>query len=420
MIHHLKKWIATLALAAVVAVPSVSYATNAISVIGVGAKSKGMGGVGVALSQDAFAGAMNPAGIAYQCNRFDVGFGWVWQDGCVIQRSTETSNPAFKVGSDEGYWLPEAAVAWEFCPCQVLGVAVYTAAAGHTKYVKEPPLFGGPGDSEFFYYNLFVTPSWGWRINSCHSVGAALNISFSWLDVKGFSLTSTETLHPNDVTNNGENSSEGVSFAIGWVGQFCDVFRVGATFQSTTWSNRYKKYQGTIVDEGRMNLPPEVGVGIAWTCMPCVTLSADLIYRFWQESAQFDNASRDPGLQQNFQSFGASFGPGFGWENQMIAKVGAAWRVWPCLTLRVGYNYAEVPLAPSETVLNAFFLPCQEHHFTLGATYCWCGWEGTFFYYHAFEKTVKGFDSTGIENVTVEWDIRNQQNVAGISLGRWF
>lgn len=416
MIHNMKKWVATFLLATTVALPSVSYATNAISEIGVGAKSKGMGGVGVALPQDAFAAGMNPAGIAYQGNRLDVGFGWLWQNGRTDIRAGNTNLASFK--TNQGLWLPEAAISWEFCPCQVVGIAAFVSAGAFTKY--NPGALGAQFDltspAGLFYYNLFVTPSWAWRVNSVHSVGVAMNISFDWVNVKGVQGVITPSDHPNDVSNRGNNTAEGASIHIGWMGQFCDIFRVGASFQTQTWSDRHKKYQGLFVNEGFINLPPQVGLGVAWTCMPCITIAADFVYRIWQASRQFDNTSRQSGVI--FDQFGSSSGPGFGWRNQPIAKVGVAWDVWPCLTLRAGYNYGETPITPSETPLNAFTLCPQEHHVTAGATFKWCRSELTGFYYHAFQKRVNGFGSTGTSGVEV--NLRNQQNVAGVSYGMWF
>jgi len=47
-------------------------ATNGYFAHGYGARSKAMAGTGVAFSQDAVAGALNPAGLVYVGNRFDV------------------------------------------------------------------------------------------------------------------------------------------------------------------------------------------------------------------------------------------------------------------------------------------------------------------------------------------------------------
>ena len=51
-------------LAAMIAIPSSAFATNGYFLIGYGAKSRSMGGVGTAYAQDGLAAGSNPAGMA--------------------------------------------------------------------------------------------------------------------------------------------------------------------------------------------------------------------------------------------------------------------------------------------------------------------------------------------------------------------
>jgi len=404
----MKRWMITALL-----LPTLCFATNAINVIGVGAKSRGMGGVGVALSQDAFAGAMNPAALGYQCSRTDVGLGSTWQNGWT--RVVTEENGAIdetQFDNRQNYPLPEVAACWRFCSSQVVGIALYPAAAASTHYNNRP--FMPHQSSALRYYNLFVTPSWSWRINCYHTVGISANFSFAGLKVEGLNTAfSPNSIHPEDVSNRGLNTSQGFSFAVGWMGHFRDRVNVGAKVETKTWSRRYKSYQGLLVDEGRMEIAPIAGLGIAWRASPCVVIAADLLYRLWQRSEQFDNTSRESGVL--FGGFGGEDGPGFGWKNQMIVKLGISWAVWPCLSVRAGYNYGQPPLAQSETVLNALLLPVQEHHATFGATARWRCYELTLFYYHAFDRLVTGLGSTPFQST--EWDLRNGQNSCGLSLG---
>ncbi|MCE2969912.1 MAG: hypothetical protein LW847_06780 [Burkholderiales bacterium] len=56
--------------------PGVALATNGYFSHGEGVKAQGMGGVGIALPQDAIAAATNPAGMAFVGDRFDLGPTW--------------------------------------------------------------------------------------------------------------------------------------------------------------------------------------------------------------------------------------------------------------------------------------------------------------------------------------------------------
>ena len=53
--------------------PSASYATNGYFMIGAGAKTRGMGGAGIAYGQDSLAAAANPATAIDVGSRVDIG-----------------------------------------------------------------------------------------------------------------------------------------------------------------------------------------------------------------------------------------------------------------------------------------------------------------------------------------------------------
>ena len=67
-------------------------ATDGYFAHGYGVKSQGMGGVGIALPQDALAAAANPAGMGLIGNRVDFGVTWFRP-----QRESQTVGNAFAV-----------------------------------------------------------------------------------------------------------------------------------------------------------------------------------------------------------------------------------------------------------------------------------------------------------------------------------
>ena len=71
--NRLSRWLVTAAITAGIAAPSLTYATNGMFLIGYGTKSRGVGGVAIAMPQDAIAGAVNPATISYVGSRADAG-----------------------------------------------------------------------------------------------------------------------------------------------------------------------------------------------------------------------------------------------------------------------------------------------------------------------------------------------------------
>lgn len=412
MLRRSPKWLIALLL---VATPGAAWPLDGMNPIGFGAKSVGMGGVGVALAQDAFAGALNPAGLNYVCDRVDVGFGWLFQKGQSIYRLTAGLGPDH-YHSHHGIWLPEAAGCWQLCPNQVVGVAIYPNGTYFTSYATPLPNFGTT-PAKGLLYELFITPSWSWRVNCVHSFGIALNIALGWFERNGFEDFASQSFFPNDVTNRGVDTNDGISLRFGWLGEFVGCLKIGATFQTTTWCTEFKKYQGLFPDEGAFNLPPEAAFGFSWLLSPCLTISADFLYRIWDASPAFSDNSREEGAFE--AGLGALNGPALGWWNQAVLKLGLGWQVAPWLILRVGYNYSANPISTSDTAVNQYTLATIDNHLTAGVTYSWRYAECTFYYWHGFDRIVSGIDSAPFPGV-YEIDVRNRQDCLGVTYTRFF
>ncbi len=69
----MKRTVLASALLAVFAIPSLALATDGYYPHGYGMKAKGMGGASVAMADDAYGGANNPASMVWAGSRFDIG-----------------------------------------------------------------------------------------------------------------------------------------------------------------------------------------------------------------------------------------------------------------------------------------------------------------------------------------------------------
>jgi long-chain fatty acid transport protein len=65
---------------------------------------------------------------------------------------------------------------------------------------------------------------------------------------------------------------------------------------------------------------------------------------------------------------GAANGPGFGWRDITVVKLGAQWRMSPDWTLRAGYNRGGNPITPADVTFNILAPGVMKDHFTLGFT----------------------------------------------------
>ena len=64
--------------------------------------------------------------------------------------------------------------------------------------------------------------------------------------------------------------------------------------------------------------------------------------------------------------FGASGGPGFGWHDVDVFKIGAEWRASPAWTLRAGYAHNTNPIKSTDVTLNIIAPGVVTDHITGG------------------------------------------------------
>ena len=284
----LKKLIGALA-AVTLAAPGVALATNGYFSHGYGIKSKGMAGVGIALPQDALAAATNPAGMAFVGDRLDVGVDWFRPI-----RDSEIVSPfgAFPPvtgdfdGSDKkNFFVPEFGynkmLGWNMA----LGVSVYGNGGMNTTYANGPAPFGGGipafngGTGQRTGINLeqlFIAPTFAYKINKNHAVGVTLNLVYQRFRADGLGGFAPFSTSPMNFTDKGVDTSTGWGVRIGYIGNLTDAVTVGATYQSRTWMSKFSDYKGLFANQGEFDIPENYGIGIAVKATPKLTIAADI------------------------------------------------------------------------------------------------------------------------------------------------
>ena len=152
----------------------------------------------------------------------------------------------------------------------------------------------------------------------------------------------------------------------------------------------------TIQDDLDLEAPATYVLGIAYTPVPELLLSADLKYYEWAEAAGYED---------------------FDWDNQWVIAVGAQFQANDKTVLRIGYNYGENPVNEHEgfdpmgvTVVQGTAMPTLgyelfrtvgfpaivESHLTLGVGYQLTESMGiSLEYMHAFENTISQSSAGG-------------------------
>ncbi|MGE3954157.1 MAG: OmpP1/FadL family transporter [Parachlamydiales bacterium] len=382
------------------------HATNGLLQIGYGAKSKAMGGVGVALPQDAFASALNPAGMSLLGDRFDVGLHWLHQHA----KFSTTGGLHPQAGcSGQNLWWPEVGFNRLVCRNQSVGAAVFVGGEWETYYKNLTPDADSPVPTLSHFQFVSITPSWSWQINTCHSLGIAVNAVVAKLRVDGPQITNS--VAPAFTTDRGNDYQWGIGARFGWLGQFSHCVQVGATYQTRTYLSHFRKYRGLIPEGGDADLPAQFGVGVAWQLFRGVVVSADAVKIFWREGRLFRND-----YDEDSGPFGSRSGPALGWDEQMVFKGGLSWDVLECLTLRIGYNHGNCPI-PRGNLLDVQSADTVQDHATIGFTWEWRCHQVSFVYLHAFTNTIKGFEPLDRGSFLI---LKGRQDSVGIEYGYLF
>ncbi len=408
------------ALAAILLVPAMAFATNGYFAHGIGLKSKGMGGVGVALPQDALAGGYNPAGMAFVGNRFDIGVDWFRPDrGSEIHDSMGPVNAKYDANGETDFYMPELGANIMVTEAVALGISIYGHGGMNTSYKTPIPLFDQTmtTNAGVDMSQLFIVPTVAWKFNENHSFGLGVNVVWQQFEAMGLANFDNEMMSaaPGKVTDNGTDSATGVGATLGWYGRLgCSVFG-GVAYQSRTYMGKFEKYSGLFAEQGGFDVPPKLTAGVTTIPSERSVVSVEVGYIWFSSVKSIANSGSEQAL------LGSDGGPGFGWEDTPVVKIGGAYDV--AVTLRAGYNYGKQPIPQDETLFNMLAPGVVEHHATLGGTWRLNeNMELTLSYVHAFENTVKGKDSIPDTNPPGggEADITMSQNSFGLGFGMTF
>jgi len=413
-----KQLLAATALAVALA-PGAAMATTGYFAHGYGIKAKATGGVGIALPQDALAAASNPAGIAWIGDRMDLGVDWFSPDrGASISGSfNPAANGTYDGNDTSSFLIPEFGYNKVINPSWTFGVAVFGNGGMNTDYANNPfAKYGlGSGNAGVDLMQLFVAPTVAWKTGN-HSFGVSLNLAYQRFKAEGIQGFSAFSASGANVSNNGYDDSTGWGVRVGWVGQVSPTVTLGATYQSKTSMSKFDKYSGLFANQGEFDIPENYGLGIAVKATPALTLAADVEVINYNDIAAVGN-SVDCFFAGACQ-LGGTNGPGFGWQNTTVYKIGVTYELSPRTTLRAGYVTLDQPIPASQTFFNILAPGVVEDHLTLGATWkMGASGELTLMYMHAFEKDVNGNGSIPITFGGGEANLRMSQDSLGVGYG---
>lgn len=454
-----RKALAT-AIAAGIAFPMSASATNGYFMIGFGAKSRGMGGVGVAYPQDALAAASNPAGMAeidMDTMRIDVG-GEFFNPPRAVRHDSAALGQTDAKSANNVYLIPNMGGAYRFNRKITVGMSVIGAGLG-TRYDQTVPgrpncVNGNTSDgvgSTFFNFNcnadsqtvgvmlmqMQMLPTVAYKLNKQHTLGASLAIGVQTF--RAFGLGAFEDLGfaatTENVSGEGNDWSYGAGLRLGGLHKLDKqgTFTFGWSWASRVYMTEFDKYKNLFAEQGDFDIPSHYTIGIAYKPTKKVTVAADVQRIEFSSVKSVGNPGPnaadpndlnplcpgDDGLDPKRCKLGGDDGMGFGWEDQTVYKLGVNYDYDKTWSFRGGVNYGKAPIPDDQVLFNMLAPAAVEWHLTLGASYRPSqNVEWSFNYMHAFENVIKGptaFGPTGLPVVGENASISMRQNSLGVS-----
>ena len=149
--------------------------------------------------------------------------------------------------------------------------------------------------------------------------------------------------------------------------------------------SRFKDYAGLFAGGGDFDIPENYTVGMAFQATPALLFAMDY------QRINYSGVSSIGNPSSNMAPLGADNGPGFGWRDINVWKIGAQWQLNPTWTLRAGYNKGQNPITPANVSFNILAPGVVTDHITMGATMQMDKQsELTFTYMHARNNEVTG------------------------------
>jgi long-chain fatty acid transport protein len=385
--------------------PVAAMATNGYFSHGYGIKAKGMGGAAVAMADDAFGGANNPASMVFAGGRFDTGV-----DLFNPQRSASRSGSANSmmagdpgrdgaVDSDTKFFaIPELGYNKMLSESWSAGISIYGNGGLNTNFPGgqvgagrcgpgAPPsnLLCGQGNLGVDMMQLIFAPTMAFKIAANHSIGIAPLIGYQRFKAEGLQAFAGMSLAPGKLTNVGYDNSFGFGARIGYMGKLTPAITIGAAYASKMDMHKFDKYGGLFAEQGKFDIPANYSAGVALQVAAGLTLALDYQRIKYSAVQAIGNSST------NRLPLGSDGGPGFGWQDVQTWKLGAVYQPNAQWTLRAGYNKGDSPVNARDITFNLLAPGVITKHATLGATYLTTGGgEWTVSGMHGFDNAVSG------------------------------
>ena len=369
-----KKWALASAVAAAIALPATAMATTAgYFQLGYSTISNGMAGASAALPQDSMIQATNPAGIAMVGNHLDLGVAGFWPvrgyaaGGMVGQTYPK---PGSYGSSTDFFLIPHIGYSQKLSRNNYVGVALYGNGGMNTNYHAGPFYSGQTGVN---LTQMFLQLTYARRFLRHDAVGLSLIYAYQRFSADGLNNFEGFSASPNNMTGKGVATSDGVGVKVGGQFRVLPGLDVGIAFSPRMTMSKFSKYSGLFANQGRMDIPANGVVGLAFKPTNRQAIAFDFQRIFYGDVPAIGDPTIITGspTAPNLVSgpFGSTNGSGFGWQDIDVYKIGYQYRATRNTTWRVGFAYNNQPIQQNQLLLNLLAPGVIQRHVTAGLTF---------------------------------------------------
>ncbi len=321
-----------------------AMATNGIMQAGNGMVAHGLGGAGLSNAAEAMAGYDNPALISQTGDSLSMGFSVFMPDRAWEAGGTEFSSDS------KMFAIPQVAFTSKTSDTISWGVMV-NAMGGMNSDYRVGAMSGNPESVNL--QGMMIAPTMSFALNKDLSLGASLLLGYETFTVRN--------LFGSGLSDEGSTMAYGVKLGADW--KVTDGISVGGVVQPKMSADEFAFFKNFLAGgfgfsgDAALVLPNQLGVGGKFAVGKSIDIVADLMWYQWSDVDVFEF---------------------FGWDDQIVYKVGAEFRPSDKLALRAGFNYGESPIKggtilPATGMDAAFanypFPAVSETHVTLGLGY---------------------------------------------------
>ncbi len=356
-----------------------AWSTAGYFALGYSPEQVAQGGAGVANGDEAMSSALNPAGVAGVGNELSLGI----QLFAPFREYTGTGTRlpyAGTVKSGHNYFLvPNFAYNKVLANGARLNFAAYGNGGMNTSYpaVANSVCSGfgssAPGNTGIFcdgkagvnLNQLFLSVTYADKVGNL-SWGIAPTIAVQQFSARGIGLFGNMgySADPSNFSSGRVDTSYGIGLRGGIEYAAAPNLRFGMSFQTKMKMSKFKSYAGLFANGGEFDIPAAATIGAAYDVSPDVTLMFDYEH-IWYSGV---DAVANP-FPNGTAKFGAANGPGFGWNDVDVVKLGASWKSSPKMTWRFGYAYSTNPVPSDQVLMNVFAPGVVRHHLSAGGSW---------------------------------------------------